>query len=165
MFGRDKGKAVLEETPPPMQAAVPHAHAPAPNESVLGPTLTMKGEITFEGGLRVEGEVTGSITGQGRLTVARGGRVMGDIISAVVVIEGKVYGNVTAADRMEIAEAAEIVGDIKATRVVIAEGSKILGRLDINSDSLPPPPDTGGNGRMKAHAETPAAADALNHVL
>jgi cytoskeletal protein CcmA (bactofilin family) len=165
MFGRDKGKAVLEETPPPMPAA-PAPPAPASNESVLGPTLTMKGEITFEGGLRVEGEVTGSITGQGRLTVAKGGRVMGDIISAVVVIEGKVYGNVTAADRMEIAEAAEIVGDIKATRVVIAEGSKILGRLDINSDSLPPPPDTGGNGRMKARAaEAPAAADALNHVL
>ena len=163
MFGRDKAKVVLEEPPPPAAAPLPSAPA-ATNESVLGPSLTMKGEITFEGGLRVEGEVTGSITGQGRLTVARGGRVMGDIISAVVVIEGKVYGNVTAADRMEIAEAAESVGDIKATRVVISEGAKILGRLDINSDSLPPPPAAGGNGRMKS-AETPAAADALNHVL
>ncbi|HEX7900129.1 MAG TPA: polymer-forming cytoskeletal protein [Planctomycetota bacterium] len=158
MFGREKSRVALEEPPPPMAETPPPP--PAAGESVLGPTITLKGEITFEGGLRVEGIVTGTITGQGRLTVARSGRVMGDIISAVVIIEGKVYGNVVAADKMEIADAAEIVGDIKATRVVIAEGAKLLGRLDINSESLPPPPEKGGNGHAK-----PRAADALNSVL
>src|SRR6185436_20414712 len=123
MFGRDKGgrnEGVAVATPPPMsmpvaaqQDAEPTA-APAAGESVFGPTLVFKGEINFQDAIRIEGMIEGRITGEGRVTVAPRGKVIGDIMAAQVVIEGTVQGNVTAADRLDLAGTAQVAGDLKA---------------------------------------------------
>jgi cytoskeletal protein CcmA (bactofilin family) len=135
MFGREKAIAQLDAPPAPRPSAMPIPES-SPTESVLATSLTVKGDVEFEGAMRIEGEVHGRITGQGLLTVNRGGKVIGDIVAAEVVIEGTVQGNVTAADRMVLSETAQVVGDVKATRLVGADGAKILGRLDISSDAL-----------------------------
>ena len=112
---------------------------------MLAPSLTVKGDVDFEGAMRLEGEVRGRITGQGRLIVSRGGRVLGDIVAAQVVIQGRVQGNIVAADRLEIEDGAEVIGDVKAGRMIVAEGAKIVGRFDVNSEGLElPSPDDNG---------------------
>jgi cytoskeletal protein CcmA (bactofilin family) len=145
MFGRDKGgrnDGVAVVTPPPMpsvvEAAPDHAHAPAAatTESVFGPTLVFKGEINFQDAIRIEGVIQGKVTGEGRVTVAQRGKVIGDIMAAHVVVQGTVQGNVTAADRLEISGTAQVAGDLRALRLTIAEGAKIVGRLDVDSDSM-----------------------------
>jgi cytoskeletal protein CcmA (bactofilin family) len=168
MFGREKAIGQLDAppTPRPSNGAAP-ALAPAPahvpvdvtpsTESVLAATLAVKGDVEFEGALRIEGEVRGRITGQGRLFVNRGGRVLGDIIAAVVVIQGRVQGNIVAADRLQIEDGAEVIGDVKAGKMVVAEGAKLLGRLDVNSDSLELP--------SSMVPEKAAEPDALGKIL
>ncbi|RPH38579.1 MAG: polymer-forming cytoskeletal protein [Planctomycetota bacterium] len=140
MFGKEKSRndvAVMApparngSTPPPLPAV-----ESGPVESVFAAALTIKGDINFEGAIRVEGEIHGRITGQGRLTVSPTGRVIGDVMSAEVIIHGMVQGNVTSLDRLEIGGSAQVVGDLKAARLSIGEGCKILGRLDINSESM-----------------------------
>ncbi len=163
MFGRDKGRADVAVLPPP---ATGLAAAPEPQatESVLASTLTFKGEVSFQDAIRVEGEVEGRITGQGRVTVGRGGRVLGDIMAAEVIVHGTVQGNITAAAGLELAATAQVVGDLRATRLIVAEGAKMMGRLEVDAESI----STGGsNGNGSAHAApAPAAAgDALDKVL
>ena len=154
MFGKSKASTALE-TPPPFPAqpeAAPRQEAP--NESVVAPAMTIRGDIDFEGALRIEGEVRGKITGQGRLTVDPSGRVIGDVLAAEVVVHGTVRGNVSAAARLEISETAQIAGDVKAAQLDVARGAKILGRLDIDSESMTMP----ANGKA-------GPADALDKVL
>lgn len=155
MFGKTKSATALE-TPPPFPAET--ASAPRQeslNESVVAPSMTIRGDIDFEGALRIEGEVRGKITGQGRLTVDPSGWVMGDVLAAEVVVHGTVQGNVSAAARLEISETAQIAGDVKTAQLAVARGAKILGRLDIDSESM----------TLPANGKAAPAADALDKVL
>jgi cytoskeletal protein CcmA (bactofilin family) len=124
---------------PVHDAAPDHARAPAaaaPTESVFGPTLVFKGEINFQDAIRIEGLIQGKVTGEGRVIIAQRGKVIGDIMAAQIVVEGMVQGNITAADRLEIAGTAQIAGDLRALRLTVAEGAKLVGRLDVDSDSM-----------------------------
>ncbi len=158
MFGREKATAQLDVLLMP-RAEASSAPAAAPMESVLAPSLTVKGDVDFEGAMRIEGQVHGRITGQGRLTISRGGKVVGDIVAAEVVIQGTVQGNVTAADRLEITGTAQVIGEVKASRLVVAEGAGILGRLDVSSEAMDL---SSSNGNGKRAESTP---DALEKVL
>ena len=91
MFGKDKSRndvAVMApparngSTPPPMPAV-----ESGPVESVFAAALSIKGDVNFEGAIRIEGEIHGRITGQGRLTISPTGRVIGDIMSAEATIQ------------------------------------------------------------------------------
>ena len=164
MFGKDKSRndvAVMApparngSTPPPMPAV-----ESGPVESVFAAALSIKGDVNFEGAIRIEGEIHGRITGQGRLTISPTGRVIGDIMSAEVIIQGMVQGNVTSLDRLEVAGTAQVVGDLKAARLIVGDGCKILGRLDINSESMTPP-----DSAPAPKATEPESADALDKVL
>jgi cytoskeletal protein CcmA (bactofilin family) len=71
-------------------------------ESIIGVGTTLDGDCETPGSLRVEGRVTGSIRA-GRLTVATGGHVAGDITAPaggsaenIVRIDGRVDGTVSA---------------------------------------------------------------------
>jgi len=172
MFGREKGgrnKGVAVATPPPMAmpaAAPPEAEpsAPTASESVFGPTLVFKGEINFQDAIRIEGMIEGRISGEGRVVVAPRGKVMGDIMAAQIVIEGTVQGNVTAADRLDIAGTAQVAGDLKAGKLTVAEGAKLMGRLEIDAESMTmPAPSAPAKPAVKAAAGK--NGDALEKVF
>jgi cytoskeletal protein CcmA (bactofilin family) len=124
------------EAPAERQRAPAPAPAAAATESVFGPTLVFKGEINFQDAIRIEGLIQGKVTGEGRVVIAQRGKVIGDIMAAQIIVEGTVQGNVTAADRLEIHGTAQIAGDLRALRLTVAEGAKLVGRLDIDSDSM-----------------------------
>ena len=174
MFGREKGTAVAP--PPPMALPSlpslppepePAAAAPAPaSESVFGPTLVFKGEINFQDAIRIEGMIEGRITGEGRVVVAPRGKVMGDIMAAQIIIEGTVQGNVTAADRLDIAGTAQVAGDLKASRMTVAEGAKLMGRLEIDAESMTmPAPSAPAAKPAPAKVNGAANGDALEKVF
>lgn len=166
MFGKEKGRNDVAVLPPQARngsAAPVSESAHAPTESVFAPAVMVRGDVNFEGAIRIEGEIHGKITGQGRLTISPSGRVIGDVMSADVVIEGMVQGNVTSLDRLEIGGSAQVVGDLKAARLIVGDGCKILGRLDINSESITPLADD-GNGQAMPEA-APTTVDALDKVL
>ena len=143
MFGRDKGGrndagavATLPAAEPAAEAMPAPAPVPATTESVFGPTLVFKGEINFQDAIRIEGLIQGKVTGEGRVIIAQRGKVIGDIMAAQIIIEGMVQGNVTAADRLDICGTAQVAGDLRALRLTVAEGAKLMGRLEVDSDSM-----------------------------
>src|SRR5579862_5432949 len=159
---------VLSESAP-APAAPPsngsgHAPEAQPSESVFGPTLVFKGEINFQDALRIEGEIHGRILGEGRVLVAERGKVFGDIVAAQIFVQGLVQGNVTAADRLEVSSSGQVAGDLKASRLVIADGAKLIGRLDVGSESMTfsPPASAAPPPAAPAEAE---AKDALDKIL
>jgi cytoskeletal protein CcmA (bactofilin family) len=155
------GKAKVQESVMAPSASAPEPVAPAPSaekEGVVAPNMSVRGDVEFEGIMRIEGEVHGKITGQGRLVVDPTGKVFGDIMAAEILVQGSVQGNVNAAMRLEVSGSAQIAGDIKASQFVVARGAKMMGRLDIDSESM----NLGSNGRSVARDP---AAELLEKVL
>jgi cytoskeletal protein CcmA (bactofilin family) len=110
---------------------------PAPQkriDALIGAGTTVRGDIVFEGGLRVDGTVIGNVAAAegkpGTLVVSESARVDGRIEVSHVVINGAVNGPVVARDYLELQPKARIVGDVSYRTVEMHVGALIDGRLE-----------------------------------
>lgn len=123
-MGNDKGKSVRSGS-----NAV---------ETLIGPRVVIRGDITFSAGLYVEGRIIGKLfadEGQSAvLTVAEKGVIEGEVHAPVVIVAGTLHGDVHAAERIELAGTARVQGNIYYKVVEMAAGAMITGRL-IHADA------------------------------
>ncbi|HSP45233.1 MAG TPA: polymer-forming cytoskeletal protein [Chthoniobacterales bacterium] len=123
----------------PMTATPPAQPEPAPNgapeTSRAGGTLSsgvsIKGTVKFKKELLIDCEVEGTIDSQGRLTVGKQARIMGDIKTRSVIVDGTVNGNITAGERCELRAGCTVNGDIEAPRLVVDEAASFIGSAKI----------------------------------
>lgn len=101
-------------------------------DTVIGPNLTVDGEITGTDPVSVEGTVKGRIATENTVTVAEQGVVEADVESPDVSVSGQVTGNITSGERVEITNEGRMVGDIKAPRILIADGAGFKGHIDMD---------------------------------
>jgi cytoskeletal protein CcmA (bactofilin family) len=124
-------------TPAPVRpvgapAAPPAGEAKAANRGgVMGPSMTVKGEIHSREELYVDGEIQGSIELQHRLTVGPNGKIRATVKAKEVVVFGSIQGNVQASEKIIIREKGSLVGDIKTAGIVIEDGAYFKGSIDI----------------------------------
>lgn len=99
----------------------------------LGPNVTVTGDVSFTGGLRIDGAVNGDVScsgdQNGTLTIGDGGHVQGDIRVSHLIVYGRIQGNVHVSGLTDIREQAQIVGDVHYAALDVAPGGVIQGRL------------------------------------
>ena len=110
-------------------------HAPQKRiDCLIGAGTVVQGDISFSGGLRIDGRVEGNLTasseGSATLVVSEQARVDGDIKVSHVVINGSVNGQVTAKDYLELQAKARVVGDVAYRTLEMHLGAVIQGRLN-----------------------------------
>ena len=98
---------------------------------VIGRGLFIKGELVGEEDLIIEGRVEGEITLKKHLVIESTGIILADIQTENITIKGEMRGNMSASDKVEIHSAARVVGDIVAPRVVIEDGAKFKGHIEM----------------------------------
>jgi cytoskeletal protein CcmA (bactofilin family) len=98
---------------------------------VIAPGLFLRGELRGEDDLIIQGRVEGEITLKQHLTVETTGVIVADVQTKNITIKGEMRGNMTAEDKVEIHQGARVVGNITAPRVVIAEGARFKGHIDM----------------------------------
>lgn len=101
--------------------------------SVLGPGMTVTGDVSGEGEFRIEGNVEGSISSAGRVVVGSSGQVLGDIEAVEVVASGKVSGKITASGSVRLESGCEIEADVEAATIALEDGGIVNGRLKMGS--------------------------------
>jgi cytoskeletal protein CcmA (bactofilin family) len=142
IFGKPEGKP--PDAPAPRAAAVnlpvSAAAAPAPvtqstvrTMCVIGPKTTIKGEVTGDEDVLVEGTVDGQIRITRDLRVGAGGVVKATVEAQSVVVSGEFIGDCRASHRVEIQATGRLTGNISAPRVVIAEGATFKGNSDMST--------------------------------
>lgn len=104
--------------------------------------LVVKGDVENQGDLRIEGQLHGSITGHGTITVAEQGEVHGNVEGRLVVVIGRVEGNVTGVEKVEILEKAIVKGDVTSARICVEEGASVSGTFDTTPGGVVPPNET-----------------------
>jgi cytoskeletal protein CcmA (bactofilin family) len=97
----------------------------------IGAGLKIKGSVTGEEDLQIDGTVEGPVTIQGRLTVGCSGQLTSGVTARELAVYGKVSGNVDARDRVEIKRDGAVMGDIQTARISIEDGAIFKGRIEI----------------------------------
>jgi len=117
--------------PSPVATNGPMMSNGSKQQAVIGPSMTIKGEIRAREELLVDGEVEGQLESQSLLTVGPNGKVRGDIKAREVAIFGSVRGNVIVAEKIAIREQGSLIGDIKSAGISIDDGAYFKGSIDI----------------------------------
>ena len=100
--------------------------------TVIGPGLSVDGELTSQEEVVVHGTVRGTLTTSDAVSVGAGGVVEADVSAASLSNAGNITGNVTANERVDIQAGGRLVGDVKASRLTIADGASFKGNVDMD---------------------------------
>ena len=101
-------------------------------QATIGRTLVIKGEISGNESLYIDGRVEGTITFKDhRVTVGRNGVVQSNISAREVVIMGKVTGNVECTDRVDIRSEGSLTGDVVSQRISVEDGALLRGSVQL----------------------------------
>ncbi len=104
----------------------------AEGSTVLGKSITVRGEITGSEDLTIDGLVDGTITlTESRLTVGANADVKGDLKVHDVIILGHCEGNTIATGRVELRKGGTLLGDVTAARLSIEDMSTIRGKVSL----------------------------------
>lgn len=102
----------------------------------IGKSFVIKGEVSCEGDLYIDGQVEGRVDPKGnRLTIGPDGRLKANVTARAVVVQGKLEGNIQASERVDIRESAFVVGDITTQSISIEEGAHIKGSIEVHGES------------------------------
>ncbi len=106
----------------------------AAGQAVIGRTTRVRGRVSGDGDLVIEGNVEGDINVRGDLTIAEGGRATSTIEASAVTLRGELDGDVRASGVVRIEAGARVRGDMQGESVSLEEGAEFVGRLDATFD-------------------------------
>ena len=105
---------------------------PPPIRSLIGEGVMVKGNIRFEEGLRIDGEVHGDVEaadGRSILVISEKARVRGKVRASHVIINGEVCGPVHSEELLELQPKARIEGDVRYQTLEMHQGAQVEGLL------------------------------------
>ena len=111
----------------------PLSTSPSGSTARLGASLHVKGEISGNEDLHIDGSVEGLVQLDDRkLTVGASAKVTADVVAREVAVYGSVKGNLRARDRIEIKKDGSVIGDLTTARIMIEDGAYFKGSIEID---------------------------------
>jgi cytoskeletal protein CcmA (bactofilin family) len=101
---------------------------------IIGNKITIRGNLTGDEPLVVEGRIEGSIALTEHLTVANSGTVEADVDVEAITVHGAVRGEIRAANSVTIGAQARVIGNVRAPRIVIEDGAMFKGQIEMDFD-------------------------------
>ena len=113
-----------------------------PNKSdeyptVIGADATFKGELSFQGSVRIDGTFEGGIKTPGSVFVSQTGKVKAEINAGDIKVDGSVEGNMSSEGRVQLNASSKLVGDVRAAKLHVAEGATWAGRCEVGASVKP----------------------------
>ncbi len=109
----------------------------AANVTVIGRSSRVRGNLTGEGDLEIQGFVGGDVAVSGDVTIDAQGLVDADVRGRRIVVRGAVRGHLTAEEAILLEEGARVVGDVRAPRVAIGSGALVRGYVQTGDAPAP----------------------------
>jgi cytoskeletal protein CcmA (bactofilin family) len=102
-------------------------------DSLIGAGTRIEGNISFAGGLRVDGEIQGSVTAvadkPSTLVISEHALIDGEIRVSHLVVNGTINGPVFATESLELQSNSRLRGDVHYTTLEMHLGAIVEGRL------------------------------------
>ena len=103
-------------------------------DSLIGAGTVVHGDVTFTGGLRIDGHVKGNVVAAdgepGTLVISEHARIDGEIKVSHVVVNGTITGPLAVNDHLELQAKARVTGDVSYRTIEMHVGAVVQGRLN-----------------------------------
>ena len=148
---------------PPMSRDV----GPARKSGMIGPSITIHGDVTGEEDLVVDGVIEGTVNlKENNLVVSENGKVTANVNARIIRVDGEVKGELRGTEQVSISPTGKVSGDIRAPRVVLEDGCQFKGSVDMESDKAGAASDRARAPRLRPGGARPIrpgrdAADVL----
>jgi cytoskeletal protein CcmA (bactofilin family) len=128
MWKKTKDENSKPESPPLGKSPIEQSK----EQAVIGPSISIKGELSGEEDLMIQGRVEGTIElKNNNVTVGRTGHIKADIYGKVISIEGEVQGNLFGEEKIVVRESAVVRGNMRTPRFSLEDGAKFKGSIDM----------------------------------
>ncbi len=99
---------------------------------IIGRNITIRGNLTGNEDLVVEGRIEGTIRLGNHLTIETTGVVEADVEVEDLTVRGELKGDMVAHSSVTINSGARVVGNIRAPRVIIEDGARFKGNIEMD---------------------------------
>lgn len=109
-----------------------------PIQTLIAAETTISGDVSFRGGLRIDGRVEGNVVAHGEeslLVVSESGRIVGRVQADHIVIDGQIEGPVECARLIELHPKGKIMGDVRYRGLEMHQGAVVIGQLQAMDQS------------------------------
>ena len=107
---------------------------PAEGSTVLGKSVSIKGDLVGTEDLFLDGEIDGTIRlPEARLTIGPNGKARADVDVRDLIVFGQVTGKINATGRVDLRQSATVLGDIQAGTLSIEESASLKGRVELTA--------------------------------
>ena len=110
-------------------------------DSYIGKDTLVEGNITFSGGMHIQGTVRGALASEDAdsiLILSEDGYIEGNVHIPYLILDGKIKGQVTSTQRVELTKNARIFGDLHYRFIEMSAGAEVNGTL-IHFNEQPQP--------------------------
>jgi len=126
LFNKDERVQRPEAVRPPVMAPPMRPGEDGLNEDAiqahLGKGSRIEGKLTFEGSVKVDGQVDGEIQAQEAVLIGETALLNAQITAGTVVLKGRLTGDIVARKRVELRAPGKLIGNITTPSLVIHEG-------------------------------------------
>lgn len=102
-------------------------------DTLIGKSARVHGDVEFQGGLHLDGQVRGSVRSDpsrdSSLSVSESGAIEGDVQVPNVVLNGRVKGDIHATERVVLGATAQVEGNVYYGVIEMTLGAQIIGKL------------------------------------
>jgi cytoskeletal protein CcmA (bactofilin family) len=103
----------------------------------IGPSITIKGEISGNEDLVVLGSVEGTINlRDNTVIVGKGAKVAANIFGNIIRVEGEVLGDLFGREQILVHHSGCVRGNITAPRLSLEDGARIKGSIDTETGAV-----------------------------
>ena len=110
---------------------------PAEGSTVIGKAVTIRGEVSGNEDLYLDGDMEGTITlSENVLTLGPNARVLANLRAKDIVVYGNLKGDIHATGKVEIRGSAVVKGDIYSRRLSIEDNASIQGKVNLGAAEI-----------------------------
>ncbi len=103
-------------------------------KAYLGENMVFKGDLSFDGTVRIDGKFEGHVNTNDTLIIGETGDVVAEIVAGTVICKGKVKGAIVAATRVEMHASSKVVGDVQSPSLTMELGAVLDGNCDMSGN-------------------------------
>ena len=123
----------------------------AASASMIGAGTVLKGDISSNGDIRIDGTLKGNITGAAKVIIGANGAVEGDIAGQQADIMGKVIGYIKVKDLLQLKNGSTVEGNISSGKLQVEPSAVFNGQCHMISANGN---ESKGSGNIIAMKET-----------
>ena len=102
-------------------------------DSLIGMSTSVKGDVGFKGGLRIDGHINGNINAESGqpsvLVISEHAKVVGEVHAAHLIVNGEIVGDVHSTELLELQPKARITGNVFYKALEMHGGALVSGKI------------------------------------